>query len=259
MLIPLKVDVPTSRRPWVNCALIVAIVWVSITAFHDEDLFQELAGIELRYEPGPGLRNIGVKEVDPESIKDDPHMRLLVRRTSHLTTKNYPLAVLAVTSSVIHGGWMHLVGNMLFLWVFGNSINYKFGHLGYLGLYLAAAMAGGLAHYHFSDIPCAGASGAINGVMGAFLVFFPRNDVTVFWMWNIIIHRAGRISSGWIILFWVVWDALMLRLGTSPGIALWAHLGGFAAGFGVALLAAITGLVKPTQDEQTLLQVLFAR
>jgi membrane associated rhomboid family serine protease len=237
MLIPLKVDVPMDRRPWVNYALIALIVCVSFAAFLDDDLLCKLAGIEV------------------EVIQDGS---LFGEVEARLSTKDFPLPVLAVTSSFLHAGWLHLIGNMLFLWVFGNAVNYKFGHLGYLGLYIAAALVGGMVHYGFDGSPIVGASGAINGVMGAFLVFFPRNDITIFWV--IWVHPGvSRLSSGWIILFWVAWDTLFLGLGADTDVALWAHVGGFAAGFGIALVCAFTGWIKPTQDEQTLLQVLKIR
>ena len=228
MFIPLKVDVATYRMPWVNAALIITIVFFSTLAFSDEALLFKLGGIKIAF------------------LEDEISIET--------TTKDYPLPVLAVTSSLVHADWLHLLGNMLFLWVFGNAINYRFGHLGYAGLYLAAAVAGGLAHYAASDIPCVGASGAINGVMGAFLVFFPRNEVLVAWI-LFLRPRLSHISSIWLIVFWVVWDVLLLGLGAETGVALWAHVGGFAAGFGIAMLCAVTGWIKPASGEQTLLQV----
>ncbi len=235
MFIPLKVDVPTWRTPWVNYALIAVIVAVSIAGFADEELAYALAGVEIQYPLGlevPGL---------------EPSVTL--------TTEKLPLPVLALTSSFLHVGLLHLAGNMLFLWVFGNAINYKFGHLGYVGLYLLAALCAGLAHYGFEWFPYMGASGAVNGVMGAFLVFFPRNDVTVFW---VLWYRPGvsRISSGWVILFWIVWDVFTLVRGGGGQVALWAHVGGFAIGFLTALLCVLRGWIKPTEDEETLFEVL---
>ena len=224
MIIPLKVDVPMWRRPYVNWALMGLTICISIAAFYDPELLYDLAGIE-----GDGLtQNIGL----------------------------WP--VYAVSSSFLHGGWLHLIGNMLFLWIFGNAVNYKFGHVGYAGLYLAAAVASGLAHYGFDGSPAVGASGAINGVMGAFLVFFPRNDVSCL-LFIYVYPRYFRISSFWVLLFWVAWDVLYLVLGTSGGVALWAHVGGFAAGFGIAMICALAGLIKPTKDEQTIFQVLKLR
>jgi len=124
-----------------------------------------------------------------------------------------------------------------------------------VGLYLLAALCAGLAHYGFEWFPYMGASGAVNGVMGAFLVFFPRNDVTVFW---VLWYRPGvsRISSGWVILFWIVWDVFTLVRGGGGQVALWAHVGGFAIGFLTALLCVLRGWIKPTEDEETLFEVL---
>jgi len=232
MIIPLRVDVPMSRRPWANYLFIAVIVFTSIAAFANEHLLMKLGGIEVTgYH---GLPN------------DDVHLKI--------STKDFSRPVLGITSSLVHGGWLHLLGNMLFLWVFGNAINYKFGHIGYTVLYAGAAMISGLVHYGVSNVPGIGASGAIYGVMGAFLVFFPRNDITILWF-LVVIPRVSRLSSMWIIGFWVAWDVLFLYLGTETRTALSAHVGGFVAGFAVAMFCAKKGIIKPTEDEQTLLQV----
>lgn len=230
MLIPLKLYVPTDRRPWVNYALIAVIIAVSLICFSDVGLFCRLAGVD--------LDSTGTSLVSPM-----------------VSTEYLPLPVLALTSSLLHVGVLHLLGNMWFLWVFGNAVNYKLGQLGYLGFYLAAAMAGGLAHYALAGTPVVGASGTVNGVMGAFLVFFPRNDVTVLWvLW--IRPGISTLSSGWIILLWLAWDVLCLALGSQGGVALWSHVGGFVTGFAVAAVLAAVGWIRPSPDEQTLLEVL---
>ena len=231
MLIPLRVDVPMSRRPWVNYALMGLIIGISIWGFCDAEFFCKLAGLY-----GTGWE---------DGFSD------------HISTHYLPLPALAVTSSLLHIHWVHLIGNMLFMWIFGNAVNYKFGHLGYLALYLAAALAGGMVHYGHGGGPGVGASGAIYGVMGAFLVFFPRNDVTVFWM-----RDYGQIPGVWVILIWVAWSIWVmwyLALGAEIGMALWAHIGGFCAGLSIGLTCALLGWVKPTQDEQTLLQLIGVR
>ncbi len=242
-LIPLQVDVPLWRWPWVNYALLLLIGSVSVAGFLDNEFFSKMAGIEVH----PSVPLLG-----PELAQH------LEPRPMKLTTKEFPLPVLALTSSLLHAGVIHLFGNLLFLWVFGNAMNYKFGQAGYLALYAACALGGGLAHYGLKGGPAVGASGAISGVMGAFLVFFPRNDITIFW---VIWLRPGvsRLSSGWIILYWVAWDVFYLLMGAEIGVALWGHIGGFVAGFGIAWICAVLGWVKPTQDEQTLLQVLGLR
>jgi len=232
MFIPLKVDVYLSRRPLVNYGLIVLIVLISIVGFSDSEFFCRLAGIGVAF--------------DEETFEF----------SYELTTEEYPRPILAITSSLLHGGWLHLLGNMLFLWVFGNAVNYKLGNLFYPWMYLAAAMGGGMAHYVFQGGPVVGASGAINGVMGAFLVFFPRNDVKVFMAFHVLVWRVHSISSIWVILLWLACDVLWLVVGAGGVVALWAHVGGFVTGFGMALILAATGLIKPTQDEQTLIQVL---
>lgn len=233
MLIPLKVDVPMWRTPWVNYAIMALVVVVSIAGFVDADFFWSLAGAQA-------------------TVRSTAYGGAHVKVT--LTSRMLALPLFALTSSMLHVGVLHLAGNILFLWVFGNAVNYKFGQLGYLVLYLVVAVWAGLSHYLLAWLPAVGASGAVSGIMGAFLVFFPRNDVTVFW---IIWFRPGvsRISSGWIILLWVAWDVVSLALGSNAGVALWAHLGGFIAGFAIALVCALAGWVKPTQDEQTLLQI----
>jgi membrane associated rhomboid family serine protease len=237
MLVPLRVDVPTDRRPYVNIAIIAVTVVASVYGFYDHEFFRHWAGIAVTFEGVyPFVRNVQV----------------------HLSSADLPQPVLAITSSVLHAGWFHLLGNMLFLWVFGNAINYKFGHVRFLALYLIAALVSGMAHYGFTNDPFVGASGAIYGVMGAFLVFFPRNDVTIFW---VIWIRPGvsRISSMWLIALWVAWDLLFAILGVETGVALMAHLGGFVAGFGAGWICAASGWIKPTQDEETLLQVFGTR
>ena len=146
---------------------------------------------------------------------------------------------------------------MLFLWIFGNSINYKLGHFGYLGFFFLAALLSGLAHYGISGGPVVGASGAIMGVMGAFLLFFPRNNITVFvWVFR---PSICRVSSGWILLAYVLWDALTIYLDATGNVAVWAHIGGFIAGLSIAVLCLLLGWVRTSQDEQSLLHVLKIR
>jgi len=215
MFIPLRVDVPMWRRPWVNYGIIILTVIISVACFTDEDLLLEMAG---------GTGN--------------------------------PLN--SVSSALVHGGWLHLLGNMVFLWAFGNAVNYKLGQWQYALFYVFCAVAADMAHTAFMGGPVVGASGAIYGVMGAFLVFFPRNNALMFFLLSVFfpIARIFTVPSAWMIILWVVWNILYLFLGVDFGVALWGHLGGFFAGFGVALVLAGTGIIKPTQDEQTLLQVL---
>jgi membrane associated rhomboid family serine protease len=144
-----------------------------------------------------------------------------------------------ITSMFLHGGWMHLAGNMLFLWIYGDNLEEEMGHLGFLLFYLAAGVAAGLAQVlpdTGSPIPMVGASGAIAGVMGGYLLLFPRAKVDVLFIF-VIFFRIFAIPA-WIVLG--IWFALQIFSGVSTpsdlgGVAYWAHAGGFVAGLALTL------------------------
>ena len=143
-----------------------------------------------------------------------------------------------VTSMFIHGGWLHLIGNMLFLWVFGDNVEDAMGHGRYLVFYLLAGLAA-TALQVFGDqesfIPMVGASGAIAGVLGAYLVLYPRATVSVLipWLW---FFGAFPVPAAFLIVFWFLLQLLSgvatlgAAAGATEGIAFWAHVGGFIAG-----------------------------
>ena len=142
------------------------------------------------------------------------------------------------TSMYLHGGFMHLAGNMLFLWIFGDNMEEQFGHIGFLIFYTISGVAATLSHYAFdptSSIPLVGASGAIAGVMGAYLLLFPRAKVDILFIF-VIFFRIFSIPA-WIVLG--VWFGMQLFSGigstTGAGVAYWAHAGGFIVGFAYAL------------------------
>lgn len=143
------------------------------------------------------------------------------------------------TSMFLHGGFVHLAGNMLFLFIFGDNVEDEMGHLGYLGFYLACGLGAALAQYlsaPWSRVPMVGASGAIAGVMGAYLLLFPRARVDVLVI-LIVIFRIVTIPA-WILL--ALWLALQTFGGLGGateggGVAYWAHVGGFAAGLALSL------------------------
>jgi membrane associated rhomboid family serine protease len=141
-----------------------------------------------------------------------------------------------LTSLFLHADGWHLAGNMLFLWVFGPSIEDKFGRIWYLLFYLAAGVASGLAHVLFHDVPAIGASGAIAGVTGAFLVLFPFTHVRVLVLFLVI--GVWSIPSWWLIGLAIARD--FIGLGAQSGIAHEAHLGGYAFGIAVAMILLAT-------------------
>jgi membrane associated rhomboid family serine protease len=144
------------------------------------------------------------------------------------------------TSMFLHGGWLHLGGNMLFLWIFGNNVEDLLGRARYLLLYLgagvAAALVQSLSSPH-SHVPMIGASGAIAGVLGAYLMTYPRANVHTF-VWIVIFFWIVTVPA-WILLG--LWFAMQLFSGlmvgpNSPGVAFWAHVGGFSAGIAIYLI-----------------------
>ncbi|MBR9841286.1 MAG: rhomboid family intramembrane serine protease [Rhodobacteraceae bacterium] len=143
------------------------------------------------------------------------------------------------TSMFLHGGLAHLAGNMLFLFIFGDNIEDELGHGRYLAFYLGCGVIAGLAHYlaaPLSPVPTVGASGAIAGVMGGYLLLFPKARVDIF-IFLIIFFKILPVPA-WILL--AVWFALQLlggfgAQGDGSGVAYWAHLGGFVAGMGMIL------------------------
>ncbi|MCB5199815.1 rhomboid family intramembrane serine protease [Loktanella sp. TSTF-M6] len=136
-----------------------------------------------------------------------------------------------ITSMFLHGGIMHLGGNMLFLFIFGDNLEDRMGHVPFALFYLACGIAAGLAQVAsepFSPIPTIGASGAIAGVMGGYLLLFPKARVDVFFFF-IVFFKIIPIPA-WITL--AVWFVMQVWGGFSPndGVAYWAHNGGFVAG-----------------------------
>jgi membrane associated rhomboid family serine protease len=143
-----------------------------------------------------------------------------------------------VTSKFLHGGWAHLLGNMLYLWIFGNNVEDRLGHvrfaLFYVGCGLAAAAAQVLPAPN-STIPMVGASGAISGVLGAYLVLFPHARVLVLIPFSVMFLH--QIRAGWMLGFWIAIQLVsaVFQPVEGGGVAWWAHVGGFVAGALVAL------------------------
>jgi membrane associated rhomboid family serine protease len=147
-----------------------------------------------------------------------------------------PIYLTLLSSMFMHGSWLHLGGNMLFLWIFGDNVEHRAGPIAYLLAYLAAGLVGSLAQT-FSDptspIPSLGASGAISGVLGAYLVLFPRNRVTAF-VFRFLVQIPALAAIGMWIALQVV-SSLADPTGAG-GVAYLAHIGGFVAGVVTGLL-----------------------
>ena len=154
----------------------------------------------------------------------------------------------------LHGGIIHLLGNMLFLWIFGNVVCAKIGNLRYIPAYIGLGLVAGISHLVFAGGSSLGASGAINGIVGMFLVLFPQNEITCYWVFFPYI-RQFNVSSAWMILFWLAFDILGAMLG-GDGVAYFAHLGGFAGGVVLAILMLKFRMLTMERYEKSLLQVI---
>ncbi|GAB4534420.1 MAG: rhomboid family intramembrane serine protease [Pleurocapsa sp.] len=162
---------------------------------------------------------------------------------------NQPVPEIAtlITSQFLHGGLMHIGGNMLFLWTFGDNIEYDLGHFKFLLFYLICGVLAGLTHWFFamnSAVPTVGASGAIAGVMGAYLIKYPQAKILTLLPLGIIFTTV-RIPAMFFLGFWFVQQAIssVASLGVSDmaGVAYWAHAGGFIFG---AILGVVFGLFR---------------
>jgi rhomboid family protein len=150
-----------------------------------------------------------------------------------------------ITSMFLHGGWMHLGGNMLYLWIFGDNLEKVMGHARFLLFYLVCGLAAGIAHILASGasaVPTVGASGAISGVLGGYLVLFPRNRVRVLTRGGIMAVPAIVVLGFWILIQLVNGVGSVAVTADTGGVAYVAHIGGFVAGL---LLVKVMTIGRP--------------
>jgi len=221
-MLPIRDDIPSSRFPVAT----LGIIAVNVVVFLQElklgprldDLLVEFAIIPARY-----------------TVPDVAKLFSL------------PQQVFALFSSMfLHGGWLHLLGNMWTLWIFGDNVEDRLGRVRYLALYLASGIAAALLHIFTnagSGVPTIGASGAIAGVMGAYFRFYPHARIQTLvppFVFGPYFVLPAILFLGWWFLLQFFNGALSLHASGGQGfsgVAWWAHVGGFIFGFGVALLA----------------------
>jgi membrane associated rhomboid family serine protease len=141
------------------------------------------------------------------------------------------------TYALLHADWMHLLSNMLFLWIFGDNVEDALGHLRFLIFYFACAVLAAMLHilFNFNDNgPLVGASGAVAGVMGAYILLYPH--ARVFVLARIIIPIPLPIPAFWMLGVWIATQLFYALVGSDEPVAWWAHLGGIGAGIGLALV-----------------------
>jgi hypothetical protein len=213
-MIPLKDNIPSSTFPFVN----ISLIFINIAVF-----FYEVS-------LGPYLERL----IFHFGVIPSKFLFLLSSQTFNPLATFLPL----FTSLFLHGGWLHVIGNMLYLWIFGDNVEDRLGHFRYLFFYLLCGIGAGMSHIitqASSHIPTIGASGAIAGVMGAYFVLFPKARVItlvpIFFFIQLI-----EIPAFFFLVFWFFIQLFSgtFSLGSSElvtgGIAFWAHIGGFICG-----------------------------
>jgi membrane associated rhomboid family serine protease len=151
-----------------------------------------------------------------------------------------------ITYTFLHAGWMHLISNMLFLWVFADNVEDAFGYFAFVLFYLLCGIAGALAHVLMAPdslAPLIGASGAVSGVIGAYVLLYPKARI-----WILLLYRIPlRISAIWVLGGWFllqVFSVLTAGTGSEVQVAWWAHIGGFIAGLAITLVLRSRLLIR---------------
>jgi len=213
-MIPLRAENPSRSVPFVNITLILANISVFIyqnfvVPGGAEPLFSRLGCIPYEF--------THFVDINPPAL--------------------VPVPLTILTAMFMHGGWIHLLSNMLYLWIFGDNIEDTLGHLKYLSFYVLCGVIASLFHIFTnlnSQVPSLGASGAIAGVMGAYMLLFPKARIKTLLILVIFI-RVVRIPAIIMLGYWILIQILsgFAEFGsrTGSGIAWFAHIGGFIAGF----------------------------
>ena len=224
-MIPLSDELPTVRTPWMTYLILIAMfmTWIFVqgAGFDQQTLAASVCNLGLV--PGELTHMAPVGTAVP------------LGGGMACVVDNDPINLLTpFISMFLHGGWGHLLGNALFFWVFGNNIEDSMGHFRFLGFYLVCGLAAAVAHIAAqpgSPLPTVGASGAISGILGAYLVLYPRVRVRMLFIFFIVPIRAWLVLIWW--FFWQLVAALPeLKNGAdlTGGVAVWAHVGGFLTG-----------------------------
>jgi membrane associated rhomboid family serine protease len=212
MIIPLRDENPTRTTPYINYALVAANALVFV--------------YELTLSPKGQVALATAYGTVPSRFTH------LLSGHGHFEAALLPL----FTSMFLHAGLPHLLGNMLFLWIFGDNVEDFFGHIGYFGFYVLCGIASGLTHIAFNlsnTVPAVGASGAISGVLGAYILLYPRNRILTLILIFLVPLPAFLILGYWFLLQFAA-GISSLGVAATGGVAWWAHIGGFLTGLVIA-------------------------
>lgn len=250
-MIPLKDNIPPRTTPVVNYAMI----GLTAVAF-----FLQFTG-----ERGALIEKYGMipkRVLNPDAEITMPVMQRVVdprtgqvgqiqRGERRVAEPPIPVWLTLLTSVFLHGGWLHFLGNMWFLHIFGDNVEDRFGHVGFVVFYLVCGMLAGLAHLASapdSTVPTIGASGAIAGVMGAYLLLYPRamvlTLVPIFFFLQMVVLPAPIFLGIWFLIQFFQGAASVTTTQTA-GVAWWAHIGGFVVGMAAVWILGRWGRLRP--------------
>jgi membrane associated rhomboid family serine protease len=236
-VIPLRDSIPAQRAPVVRNALVLLCAAAFVLQLGDPE-----GQLVARY----GMVPARVFEPDKLLVLRDPMTGIARMR---IGPAGVPDWLTLLTCTFLHGGWLHFLGNMLFLWIFGDNVEDRFGRVPFLCFYLGCGAAASAAHLLSapdSPVPTIGASGAIAGVMGAYLLLYPRARVQMLVIWgffiDVVVLPAPFFLGYWFLLQLVQGS---IDTGRGAGVAWWAHIGGFVAGALVALALKVGERLRP--------------
>jgi membrane associated rhomboid family serine protease len=249
MIFPFGDDVPARRAPVVTYVIIalnvVALVWVELLPSLDH----ELVLIERGFIPARLAQAIHGQPlvVEVQELAQERHLRqpVVVQRRLELPANRRAIAGSLVTALFLHGGWLHLLGNMWFLWIFGNNVEDRLGHFVYALFYLSGGVLANFCHWlsdPASQVPVIGASGAVATVLGAYIVTWPWAHircVVVLVIFITVVELPALAVLGFWFLTQVLEATHQVEIGMQGGVAFWAHVGGFLAG--MALMPLLRG------------------
>ena len=273
-MIPLRDNIPSRTTPFINYLILAAttLVFANQVLQPDDPLVEQYGMIPARVQnPGaeimvPDLEKRKTKERVEVPVGRDRSGRIVYRVAEvesieevRIDRPAEPAAVhpwlTLLTCVFLHGGWLHFLGNMWFLWIFGDNVEDCFGHVGYLIFYLLAGVAASAVHLVStpdSMIPTIGASGAIAGVMGAYFLLYPHARVLTFipiffFLYMVVVPAPIFLGVWFLIQFFQ--GSLQLGDTEATGVAWWAHIGGFVFGAGLAwILYHVHGLRPPVHE-----------
>lgn len=249
-MIPYKDENPAELTPIVTVGIIVVnvLAWLLVQGAGGNDAALAASVCQLGLIPGELLRTV------------PPGTAVPLGAGLHCVLSAEPHWSTVLTSMFMHGGWIHLLGNMWFLWIFGNNIEDSMGHARFVVFYLVCGVIAALTQMvvdPHSAVPMVGASGAISGVMGAYVLLFPRVRVhTLVWLGFFV--TTLTLPAYLMLGYWFVYQLLLGTVGVlaqvEGGTAFWAHVGGFLAGMALIRLFATQAYLERHRAGALILQ-----